>query len=94
MEYILPDRGDPGFDEAASPIIQSLLVRESLPASAYRTCENEAVLQIFLEDILDEYWPIFLTTMPDQEDLSAGVAGYLSKRFPGWEIPPVTVTRH
>jgi hypothetical protein len=91
MSITLPGFSDPGFDESARPVIEAILGRPRVEVQAHRTCEDETKLQIFLVDVLDEHWPIYLTVMPDCQDLLASVRGYLTKRFPGRLIPPLAV---
>lgn len=91
MSATLPGFSDPGFDEAARPIIEVILGRPRVEVLAFKTDEDETKLQIFLADVLD--WPIYLTVMSDCQDLITSVRGYLSERFPGLPIPPLFLTR-
>lgn len=83
-----------GIDEAAKPTIAELLGRSSIPVWAYRMPEDPTQMQIYLEDVLDEHWPVSLGVMPsDSQDLAGSVRERLLELFPGCTIPPVVVHR-
>jgi len=81
-------------EEARAAVVRRLLTRPRLEASAYRTC-NERHLQIYLEDVNDEHWPVWLTVVPDEQglDLAVTIRALLTERFPECPIPPLTVVR-
>lgn len=87
-----PNDDDPD-EEARTAAIKDLLSRASLEASAYPTLNHEDHLQIFLEDVEDRHWPMWLAVIVDVPDLTAAVQAYLTEHFPESTIPPLTVVR-
>lgn len=95
MEYTLPPRGDPGYWAAIGPIVADLLTRTSIPVATYPVDDDHGFLDpgkmgAFLEDVLDEHWPVFLMAVDKGEpDICQAVRRTLRERFPGSTIPPI-----
>lgn len=84
---------DEDLEAARTDIIRDLLARPRLEASAYPTLNHEDRLQVFLEDVDDKHWPVFLAVIVDVPDLTAAVQAHLTEHFNGHPIPPLTVVR-